>query len=243
MREATDLANQPGAAATLDRLAGIRAWVFDLDDTLYPKHTGVFDQVGARIQLYLQRHFSISPDEAIAVRRDYYRRHGTTLRGLIVEQGIAPDAFLDFVHDIDPSPLAPDPALVAAIGRLPGRRFVLTNGSRSHAERIMARIGFGDQFEDIFDIIRADFLPKPHPDTYRRFLDENAIDPATAVMFEDLPRNLEVPKALGMATVLVLPRGTDAVPAESWETEASTAHIDHLTDDLGAFLARLAPIP
>lgn len=227
--------------ATLESLADIRSWVFDLDDTLYPKHTGVFDQVGARIQLYLERHFSISPNEAIAVRRDYYRRHGTTLRGLIVEQGISPDAFLDFVHDIDHSPLAPDPALVAAIERLPGRRFVLTNGSRSHAERIMARIGLGDQFEDIFDIIRADFLPKPHPDTYRRFLDENAIDPTSAVMFEDLPRNLEVPKALGMATVLVVPRGESTVPAESWETTASTAHIDHLTDDLGAFLGRLSP--
>ena len=241
MTDAAKAPDQPMATAA-DRLAGIRSWVFDLDDTLYPKHTGVFDQVGARIQLYLQRHFSISPEEAIAVRRDYYRRHGTTLRGLIVEQGISPDAFLDFVHDIDHSPLSPDPALVAAIQRLPGRRFVLTNGSRSHAERIMARIGLADQFSDIFDIIRADFLPKPHPDTYHRFLAENAIDPATAVMFEDLPRNLEVPKSLGMATVLVVPRGENTVPAESWETEASTAHIDHLTDDLGAFLGRLTPL-
>jgi putative hydrolase of the HAD superfamily len=231
----------PAEAAAEDRLVGIHSWVFDLDDTLYPKHSGLFDQVGARIQLYLQRHFAISPEEAVVVRRDYYRRHGTTLRGLIVEQGIDPDAFLDFVHDIDPSSLEPDPALVAAIERLPGRRFILTNGSRSHAERIMARIGLRDQFADIFDIIRADFLPKPHPDTYGRFLRENAIDPATAVMFEDLPRNLEVPKALGMATVLVVPRGTDTVPAESWETTASTAHIDHLTDDLGAFLGRLVP--
>jgi putative hydrolase of the HAD superfamily len=238
MPDPTETTNHPSAAA-LERLAGVRAWIFDLDDTLYPKETGVFDQVGARIQLYLQRHFSISPDEAITVRRDYYRRHGTTLRGLIVEQGIAPDAFLDFVHDIDHSPLAPDPTLVAAIGRLPGRRFVLTNGSRSHAERIMARIGLSGKFEDIFDIIRADFLPKPHPDTYHRFLGENAVDPATAVMFEDLPRNLEVPKSLGMATVLVVPRGVATVPLESWETEASAAHIDHLTDDLGAFLGRL----
>lgn len=232
----------PPTAEASDRLAGIRAWVFDLDDTLYPKHTGVFDQVGARIQLYLQRFLAISPDEAVAVRGDYYRRHGTTLRGLIVEHGIDPDTFLDFVHDIDHSPLEPDPTLVAAIERLPGRRFILTNGSRRHAERIMERIGFGGQFSDIFDIIRADFLPKPHPDTYHRFLGENAIDPATAVMFEDLPRNLEVPKSLGMATVLVVPRGTNAVPAESWETHPSTAHIDHLTDDLGTFLGRLDPL-
>ncbi|WEK51393.1 MAG: pyrimidine 5'-nucleotidase [Candidatus Kaistia colombiensis] len=225
----------------LARFADIRAWVFDLDDTLYSSHTGLFRQVGDRIQLYLQQFLSITPEEAVMVRRDYYRRHGTTLRGLIVEHGIAPDAFLDFVHDIDHSPLEPDPALVAAVERLPGRRFILTNGSRRHAERIMARIGFDQSFDDIFDIIRADFLPKPHPDTYARFLGQNGIDPATAVMFEDLPRNLEVPKSLGMATVLVIPRGTDAVPLEAWETSANAAHIDHLTDDLGAFLTRILP--
>lgn len=229
------------ADPALARFADIRAWVFDLDDTLYSSHTGLFRQVGDRIQLYLQQFLSITPEEAIEVRRDYYRRHGTTLRGLIVEHGIAPDAFLDFVHDIDHSPLEPDPALVAAIDRLPGRRFILTNGSLSHAERILARIGFDKPFDDIFDIIRADFLPKPHPDTYARFLGQNGIDPATAVMFEDLPRNLEVPKSLGMATVLVVPRGTSDVPLEAWETSANAAHIDHLTDDLGAFLARLTP--
>jgi len=223
------------------RFADIRAWIFDLDDTLYPSQSGLFDQVSERILLYLQRFLAISADQAALVRADFYRRHGTTLRGLIVEHGIAPDAFLDFVHDIDHSVLTPDPALVAAIGRLPGRRFVFTNGSRSHAEAILDRLGFDSPFDDIFDIIRADFVPKPHPATYARFLGQSGIDPAQAVMFEDLPRNLEVPKSLGMATVLVVPRGTDAVPVEAWETNANAAHIDHLTDDLGAFLARLAP--
>jgi putative hydrolase of the HAD superfamily len=227
----------------LVRFADIRSWVFDLDDTLYPSHSGVFGQVSQRILLYLQRFLAISPEAAALVRADYYRRHGTTLRGLIVEHGITPDAFLDFVHDIDHSVLSPDPALVAAVARLPGRRFVFTNGSRSHAERILGRIGFDMPFDDIFDIIRADFVPKPHPGTYGRFLAQNGIDPATAVMFEDLPRNLEVPKSLGMATVLVVPRGTGTVPVEAWETATNAAHIDHLTDDLGVFLDRIAPGP
>jgi putative hydrolase of the HAD superfamily len=225
------------------RFADIRSWVFDLDDTLYPSHSGLFGQVSQRILLYLQGFLAISPEAAALVRADYYRRHGTTLRGLIVEHGITPDAFLDFVHDIDHSVLTPDPALVAAIARLPGRRFIFTNGSRSHAERILSRIGFDAPFDDIFDIVRAGFVPKPHPDTYARFLSDNDIDPASAVMFEDLPRNLEVPKSLGMATVLVVPRGTGAVPVEAWEAAANTGHIDHLTDDLGAFLDRIAPRP
>ena len=229
------------ADPALARFADIRSWVFDLDDTLYPRHTGLFDQVSERISLYVQRRLSLTPEQANSVRGDFYRRYGTTLRGLIVEHGIEPDAFLDFVHDIDHSPLAADPSLVAAIESLPGRRFVLTNGSWSHAEKILAKLGFSGQFNDIFDIIRADFVPKPHPDTYARFLGQNSIDPTSAVMFEDLPRNLEVPKSLGMATVLIVPRGTNAVPVEAWETAANGAHIDHLTDDLGAFLARLPP--
>ncbi len=225
----------------LERFAHVRSWVFDLDNTLYPRHTNLFAQVDVRIRDFVQKLLELEPDAAQVLQRDYYRRYGTTLRGLIVEHGIAPDDFLEYVHDIDHSPVTPDPRLASAIARLPGRRFVFTNGSRLHAEKVMARLGLGPDFTDIFDIVRADLIPKPHPDTYARFLDENAIDPATAAMFEDLARNLEVPKALGMATVLIVPRGTEPILAEAWETEGSDgAHIDYLTDDLGSFLSRLA---
>ncbi|MCX5516616.1 pyrimidine 5'-nucleotidase [Kaistia algarum] len=227
------LADQPD----LSRFADVRSWIFDLDNTLYPRHTNLFAQVDVRIRDYVQRLLDLPSEDAQLLQRDYYRRYGTTLRGLIVEHGITPDDFLEYVHDIDHSPVEADPRLASAIARLPGRRFIFTNGSRLHAEKVMARLGLGPEFEDIFDIVRADLLPKPHPDTYARFLSENAIDPTSAAMFEDLARNLEVPKALGMATVLIVPRGTEEVLAETWETEGSEgAHIDHLTDDLGVFL-------
>jgi putative hydrolase of the HAD superfamily len=221
----------------LSRFASVRSWIFDLDNTLYPRHTNLFAQVDVRIRDYVQRLLDLPPEDAQLLQRDYYRRYGTTLRGLIVEHGITPDDFLEYVHDIDHSPVEADPRLASAIERLPGRRFVFTNGSRKHAEKVMARLGLGPHFEDIFDIVRADLLPKPHPDTYARFLADNEIDPTSAAMFEDLARNLEIPKALGMATVLIVPNGTEEVLAETWETEGSDgAHIDHLTDDLGFFL-------
>jgi putative hydrolase of the HAD superfamily len=227
------LADQPD----LSRFADVRSWIFDLDNTLYPRHTNLFAQVDVRIRDYVQRLLDLPSEDAQLLQRDYYRRYGTTLRGLMVEHGITPDDFLEYVHDIDHSPVEADPRLSSAIARLPGRRFIFTNGSRLHAEKVMARLGLGPDFEDIFDIVRADLIPKPHPDTYARFLAENAIDPASAAMFEDLARNLEVPKALGMATVLIVPNGTEEVLAETWETEGSDgAHIDHLTDDLGVFL-------
>lgn len=219
------------------RFAGVRNWIFDLDNTLYPRRTNLFAQVDRRIREYVERLLSLPSEDAQVLQRDYYRRYGTTLRGLIVEQGITPDDFLEYVHDIDHSPVEADPRLASAIARLPGRRFILTNGSRMHAEKVMARLGLGPEFEDIFDIVRADLLPKPHPDTYARFVAETGIDPTVSAMFEDLARNLEVPKALGMATVLIVPNGTEEILAETWETEGSDgAHIDHLTDDLGVFL-------
>lgn len=226
-----------GADDDLSPFRAVNVWVFDLDNTLYPRHTRLFEQVDERIRDYVQRLLALDQDTAHHVQKDYYRRYGTTLRGLMEEHGIDPDAFLEYVHDIDHSAVAADPRLTEAIARLPGRRFILTNGSRRHAETIAERLGFTDHFEDIFDIVRADLLPKPNRETYDRFLAATGISPSEAAMFEDLPRNLVEPKRLGMQTILVLPGGTREVFHEDWELEGHDSdHIDYLTENLGGFL-------
>jgi putative hydrolase of the HAD superfamily len=234
-------ARSPGASADADRdyspFGEVDAWVFDLDNTLYPRHTNLYLQVDERIRAYVQKLLGLDPDAARHLQKDYYRRYGTTLRGLMEEHGILPDDFLEYVHDIDHTPVEPDPALASAIARLPGRRFILTNGSRRHAEKVAERLGFTDQFEDIFDIVRSELLPKPARETYDRFIATTGVAPAKAAMFEDLARNLVAPKALGMRTVLVVPNGTREVFHEDWEFEGrDDDHIDYLTDDLGGFL-------
>ena len=113
----------------------VRTWVFDLDNTLYPHHANLWQQVDVRIRDYIAEYLKITHDEAFRLQKDYYKRYGTTLRGLMIEHGLAPDAFLDFVHQIDHSPLEPNPALGTAIEQLPGRKLILTNGTRQHAER------------------------------------------------------------------------------------------------------------
>ena len=233
---------QTGAAAVVSRdfsaFGDVDAWVFDLDNTLYPRHTNLYIQVDKRIRDFVQRLLALSEDDAQRVQKDYYRRYGTTLRGLMEEHGITPDDFLEYVHDIDHSPIEADPVLATAIGGLPGRKFILTNGSRQHAEKVAERLGFTNQFDDIFDIVRSDLLPKPNKATYDRFIERTGVAPARAAMFEDLSRNLVVPKALGMRTVLVIPNGTREVFHEDWEMEGRDAeHVDYLTDDLGGFLS------
>lgn len=232
----------PGNAAAPDlaRFASVNAWIFDLDNTLYPRHTNLFSQVDRRIREYVERLLSLPPEEAQRIQKDYYRRYGTTLRGLMEEHRIEPDEFLEYVHDIDHSWVAPDPALASAIPLLPGRKFILTNGSRKHAEKVAERLGIGGQFEDIFDIVRSELLPKPARQTYDRFVAATGVAPESSAMFEDLARNLEVPRALGMATVLVVPSGTREVFREDWEVEGhDPEHAEFLTDDLGAFLGKV----
>ncbi|MGX1307454.1 putative hydrolase of the HAD superfamily [Amorphus suaedae] len=232
----------PEAMPPSDAFRHVDTWVFDLDNTLYPAHSSLFSQVNDRIRDYVQTLLGLEAQAAHDLQKDYYQRYGTTLRGLMIEHAISPDAFLEYVHDIDHSPLQADARLGDAIAALPGRRFIMTNGSRRHAENVAARLGITDHFEDIFDIVAADLVPKPEEATYARFLKKHGLEPTSAAMFEDLSRNLTVPSHLGMRTVLVVPEGTREVFRESWEMEGRTAsHIDYVTDDLSAFLEGLLP--
>ncbi len=218
----------------------IDTWVFDLDNTLYPHHVNLWQQVDARIRDYVAMTLKVEPDDAFRIQKDYYKRFGTTMRGMMSEHGISADDFLSYVHQIDHSPLTPNPAMGEAIAALPGRKLILTNGSTDHAGKVLARLGFPEHFEAVFDIIAAEFEPKPAPRTYQRFLERHAVDPARSAMFEDLARNLVVPYDLGMTTVLVVPDGSKDVVREDWETEGRDApHVDHVTDDLTGFLAKL----
>jgi putative hydrolase of the HAD superfamily len=226
---------------TIRDFTNVDTWVFDLDNTLYPHHVNLWQQVDARIGEFVSAWLNISPDEARLLQKDYYRRFGTTMRGMMTLHGVRADDYLAYVHKIDHSPLEPNPAMGAAIAKLPGRKLILTNGSVDHVDKVLERLGLVDHFDAVFDIIAAELEPKPAPQTYQRFLDRHRVDPTRAAMFEDLARNLEVPHRLGMTTVLVVPDGSKDVVREDWELEGRDAsHVDYVTDDLTGFLQGLA---
>ncbi len=218
----------------------VDTWVFDLDNTLYPHHVNLWQQVDARIEQFVSAWLKISPEEARRIQKDYYRRYGTTMRGMMTEHGVRADDYLAYVHKIDHSPLEPNPAMGEAIAKLPGRKLILTNGSVDHVAAVLNRLGLSTHFDGVFDIIAAELEPKPAPQTYRKFLRDHDVDPTRAAMFEDLSRNLVVPHQLGMTTVLVVPDGSKQVVREDWELEGrEAAHVDHVTDDLTGFLQGL----
>jgi putative hydrolase of the HAD superfamily len=172
--------------------ANVETWVFDLDNTLYPHHLNLWQQVDVRIRDYIVDFLKITHDEAFRLQKDYYKRYGTT-------------------------------------------------GTREHADAVLRRLEIEHHFDDVFDIRAAELEPKPQPVVYERFLARHDVDPNKAAIFEDLARNLEVPHALGMTTVLVVPQGARVVLREDWELAGRDApHVDHVTDDLADFLRGIA---
>ena len=205
----------------------VTGWVFDLDNTLYPPSARLFDQIEVRMTAWVQQAVGVDRAEADRLRRHYWRTYGTTLAGLMAEHGVDPGPYLTDVHDISFDALEPDPVLAARIRALPGRRIVYTNGSAPYAERVLAARGLSGLFDAVYGVEHAGFRPKPERAAFETVFARDGITPATAAMFEDDPRNLAAPHAMGMRTVHVAP---DPDPAD---------HIHHHTDDLSGFLARL----
>jgi putative hydrolase of the HAD superfamily len=218
----------------------VEAWVFDLDNTLYPADCNLFAEIDTRMDDFIVGRFGVSKEDAQRMRRTYYYEYGTTLAGLMRRHNVPPKAFLDYVHDIDLSVIAPAPELRDALDALPGRKFVFTNGSRRHAESVIARLGIDGSFDDLFDIHASEFVPKPERAAFERFLGAYRIGGATAAMFDDLPHNLRTAHDLGMTTVLVACGETDHPEHRAiagWGELPS--HIHHRTDALAPFLAAI----
>ena len=217
-------------------LAEIETWIFDLDNTLYPASCGLFDQIHARMTCFISERLTLSPEAALALQKAYFREHGTTLRGLMVVDRIDPEDFLAYVHELDLACVPPDPVLAAALSALPGRKIVHTNGSARHAERLLGHLGIAGAFCGIVDIAAAGYEPKPALAGYHELLRRHGVSPGTALMVEDIARNLIPAAALGMTTVWV------RNPAEWGADGADGGHIHHIVDDLGAFLTAAAAL-
>ncbi|XSG81629.1 MAG: pyrimidine 5'-nucleotidase [Methyloligella sp. ZOD6] len=216
------------------------AWVFDLDNTLYPADCNLFSQIDTRMGAFIAEHLGVGHDEAHRLRKHYYYTYGTTLAGLMRLHNVHPDDFLEYVHDIDLAVVEAAPDLAAAIDLLPGRKYVFTNGSMQHAERVLNKLGLTEHFDDMFDIRSAAFVPKPDPATYDRFLKAHGVKAPSAAMFDDLPHNLKPAHALGMTTVLVACGITDHPDHHDIATWTELpSHIHHRTDALAPFLREI----
>jgi putative hydrolase of the HAD superfamily len=216
-------------------LREIETWIFDLDNTLYPISCNLFAQVEERMAAFIMAEFALDLEAAHAMRRQFFTEHGTTLRGLMLAHGIEPTRFLDFVHEIDLSGVPRSPELVAAVNALPGRKLVFTNATARHAERVMERIGLTEHIEAVHDIVACGYTPKPDRSAYAKLLARYAVAPETALMVEDMARNLEPAAALGMTTAWV------RNPLAWASAGADQPYVHHIVENLAAWLAAAAP--
>ena len=185
------------------RFAHIRHWIFDLDNCLYPAETRLFDLIDERMTAYIARLLDLDSVEARRVQKAHFHAHGTTLRGLMQEHGVDPHEFLDDVHAIPLDRVCNDERLARGLARLPGQKLVFTNGDAPYARRVLEALGIGDAFEALHDIHAAELRPKPDVHGYELLLEKFAIDPARALMIEDMAQNLKPAKELGLMTVWV----------------------------------------
>lgn len=210
-----------------DSFSHVTTWVFDLDNTLYPPRMRLFDQIEEKMTAYVSRHLGVSRDHADHLRASYWKLYGTTLAGLMQEHGIEPMDYLMDVHDIDFSPLTPDPDLAGHIAALPGRRIVYTNADAVYAAKVLRARGLDGLFDAVYGVEHAQFRPKPERTAFEIVFGLDGLNPATAAMFEDDARNLAVPHAMGMRTVHIAPEPEPA------------PHIQFHGADLTEFLGQL----
>lgn len=212
-------------------LSHVESWIFDLDNSLYPASADLFALIDIRMGEFIQRLVGCDSTEARRIQKQHFHEHGTTLAGLMAAHDVDPREFLDYVHDIDLARISADPALVEAIERLPGRKFVFTNGDEAYANRVLEKLGLANLWDGLHDIHAMDYLPKPNPRAYAAMCERWKIDPQSALFVEDMARNLEPAKQLGMTTVWV-DNGS-----ELGSHGADRSFIDYVTHDIGVWLS------
>ena len=214
-------------------LQAIKYWLFDLDNTLYSGQTKVFEQVDKKMSQYISQKLNVDLKEAKIIQKNYFYEYNTTLNGLIKNHKIDANEFLDFVHDIDVDFLKKDLDLARQLKNLNGKKIIFTNGSRKHAINITQRIGVDQYFDDIFDIVEAEFIPKPAPEPYKKLVKKHNIDPNLCVFVEDIARNLKPAYEMGMKTIWI-------ENDEPWAKKFSDGNfINYKTNNLSEFLKKI----
>ena len=210
----------------------IENWIFDLDNTLYSADSGIFQQVSDLMGKFVSKQLNISLVEAKKIQNKYYKKHGTTLRGLMDNHGVDPDTFLKEVHNLDYSIVSPNKKLNNELFKLKGRKIIYSNANKEHVDQILQRLDLTDTFDEIFDIKSANYIPKPEIKPYREIVKKFKINPKETIMFDDIAKNLVPAKILGFTSVWI-DIGEENI---SDNIENSKNYLDFKTKNLTLFL-------
>ena len=214
-------------------LLNINYWIFDLDNTLYSGQTEVFSEVDKKMSAFISKKMNVDLIKAKEIQKKYFYEYGTTLSGLMKQDSIDPHEFLEFVHDIDISWLPKDLKLKDELIKIKEKKFIFTNGSHAHVENVTKQLGIDGLFDGAFDIVDANFVPKPHIDPYKKIIDKFKIEPTKSILIEDIAHNLEQAKNLGMKTCWLENEEAFA------KKDADKPYIDYKIKNLPSFLQKI----
>jgi putative hydrolase of the HAD superfamily len=217
----------------MKNLLDIKYWIFDLDNTLYSGQTKVFSEVDKKMSTFISKKMSVDLIKAKEIQKKYFYESGTTLSGLMKHDGIDPHEFLEFVHDIDISWLPKDLLLKEELIKIKEKKYIFTNGSHAHVENVTKQLGIDGLFDGVFDIIDANFIPKPHIDPYKKIMKKFDLDPKKSILIEDIAHNLEQAKNLGMKTCWLENDESFA------KKDANKPYIDYKIKSLPSFLQKI----
>ena len=217
----------------MKNLLDIQYWIFDLDNTLYSGQTKVFSEVDKKMSAFISKKMDVDLVKAKEIQKKYFYEYGTTLSGLMKQDSIDPHEFLEFVHDIDISWLPKDLKLKDELIKMKEKKFIFTNGSHAHVENVTKQLGIDGLFDGAFDIVDANFVPKPHIDPYKKIIDKFKIEPTKSILIEDIAHNLEQAKNLGMKTCWLENEEAFA------KKDADKPYIDYKIKNLPSFLQEI----
>ena len=217
----------------MKKLQAVKCWIFDLDNTLYSGKTRVFEQVDKKMSKYISEKLNVNIVEAKEIQKNYFYEYNTTLNGMINNHKIDANEFLEFVHDVDIDFLKKDSLLNEELMKLDGKKIIFTNSSRKHAMNVIRKIGIDQHFDDIFDIVDSEFVPKPDIVSYKKLVEKHKIDPKLCVFIEDIARNLKPAYEMGMKTIWI-------ENDEPWARKFSDSDfINYKTNNLPEFLKQI----
>ena len=217
----------------MKNLLDIKYWIFDLDNTLYSGQTKVFSEVDKKMSKYISEKMNVDLIKAKEIQKKYFYEYGTTLSGLMKQDGIDPHDFLEFVHNIDISWLPKDLKLKEELIKIKEKKYIFTNGSHAHVENITKQLGIDGLFDGAFDIVDSNFVPKPHIDPYKKIIKKFNIEPSKSILIEDIAHNLEQAKNLGMKTCWLENEEAFA------KKDADKPYIDYKIKNLPSFLQEI----
>lgn len=218
-------------------LRDISTWIFDLDNTLYSADSNLFPQIHERMGLYLMDYFKIDRQAAHEMRFHYFKKYGTTMRGMMTEHNIDPHDFMEYVHNVELDDIGPCPKISALFKKLPGRKFIFTNADHRHANRILNHLQLRDHFEAIFDIADGDFVCKPETGPYETLLKRYNLNASECCMIDDMQVNLKAAADLGMTTVWM--RHEAEWLRNKPQSPEHYPHCHHVINDLTVFLEHI----